>query len=69
MTCEPLITVTEAAALIGVSKKTVTRMAVNGEVPAMRVGKFWKFRASMLDGWMVARIQSSNPSRPSQGSV
>lgn len=66
MTCEPLIDVEAVALLIGVSKKTVTRMAATQQIPAMRLGKYWRFRASLLDEWMRSQIQSPHSACPSQ---
>lgn len=53
MTFEPLISVTEAAALLGgLHPKTLQRMARLGQIPAYRVGRRWYFRASELDKWL-----------------
>ena len=61
MEYEPLLTDVEAAKFLGgLHPKTVQRMARRGEIPAYRIGKFWRFRASELDEWL--RVQS----RPKQ---
>lgn len=51
-TCEALIDANAAAKIIGVSPRHVRTMAEAGQVPGMRVGKYWKFRASLLDEWI-----------------
>ena len=64
--CEPLLDDKSAAQLLGgVHPKTLQRMARNGEVPAYRVGRFWRYRASELDDWLglkstgrIARVVS-----------
>jgi integrase len=33
-------------------------MAKRGDVPAMNVGKFWRYRATTLDAWINSRPQS-----------
>jgi len=55
---EPLIDSATAAELLKVHRKTLERMALRGEVPAHKVGKFWRFRCSELDAWWRSRVQS-----------
>jgi excisionase family DNA binding protein len=33
-------------------------MARSGEVPAIKVGKLWRFRKSDLDEWLKSRVGS-----------
>ncbi len=55
---EPLLSAEQAAQLLGgMHTKTLQRMARNNEVPAYRIGRFWLFRASELNGWL--QVQSS----------
>ena len=49
---EQLLNSQEAAKLLGVHPKTLMQIARRGKVPAVRVGKFWRFRASALDSWV-----------------
>jgi len=58
-TCEPLIDSNRAAEIIGVHPKTIKRMAQNGELPAMKIGRLWKFRESALDEWLRTELTSS----------
>jgi nitrogen PTS system EIIA component len=69
MGCEPLINARVAAKLLDTSEKTVKRMAARGELPALRVGNRWKFRASELDEWMRSRLLSSRQSCPERSVV
>lgn len=57
--CEPLIDVNEAAELLEVHPKTVKRLAARGIIPGMRIGKLWKFRASLLDAWLNSQLHLS----------
>ena len=57
--CEPLIDCVRAAEIIGVHPKTVKRMAQNGDLPAMRIGRLWKFRESALDEWLRQELACS----------
>jgi excisionase family DNA binding protein len=50
---EPLLDDNQAALLLGgLHPKTLQRMARRGQVPAFRVGKYWRYRASELDEWL-----------------
>jgi excisionase family DNA binding protein len=47
MTCgiEALLTSKEASQVLKIHPKVLERMAKRGEVPALKVGKFWRYRA------------------------
>jgi len=55
---EPLLDSDEAAALLKIHPKTLQRMARNGEITGIQIGKLWRFRASDLDCWIKDRIAS-----------
>ena len=55
---EPLIDSVAAAALLRIHRKTLERMALRGEVPGHKIGRFWRFRASELDAWLCSRLKS-----------
>lgn len=59
--CEPLINVESAAKILGVHPVTVRELAVEHKIPAMKIGRCWKFRASKLDEWMNRELDSSMP--------
>ncbi len=67
MTCEPLIDANAAARILAVSAKTVKRMADRGEIPALRIGNRWRFRASELDEWMRSKLRSTCQPCPERG--
>jgi len=56
---ERLLTSGEVGEILGIHPKVVERMAKRGEVPALKVGKFWRYHASSLDGWIQERLQSN----------
>ena len=60
---EPLLDSDEAAALLKIHPKTLQRMARRGEIPAIQIGKLWRFRASELNAWMQGIIAHSYPCR------
>jgi excisionase family DNA binding protein len=61
---EPLLNDAEAAAFLGgLHRKSVQRMARRGEIPHYRVGKYYRYRASELNQWLVVHsCRQINPS-------
>ena len=57
---EVLLTSKEASQVLKIHPKVLERMAKRGEVPALKVGKFWRYRATALDAWINSRIQSKS---------
>ena len=53
---ERLLDSDEAAALLGIHKKTLQRMARSGEVPGVQIGDLWRFRASTLNEWFGSKL-------------
>jgi excisionase family DNA binding protein len=49
---EQLLDDAQASALLGVHPKTLQKLARIGQVPAYRVGRFWRYRASELELWL-----------------
>ena len=49
---EPLLDSEEAAALLKIHPKTLQKLARNGEVEAIHIGKLWRFRVSALNRWL-----------------
>jgi excisionase family DNA binding protein len=54
---EPLIDAQSAARLLRLHPVTVREMAGRGEIPALRIGRVWRFRASSLDAWIDSQLQ------------
>jgi excisionase family DNA binding protein len=61
---EPLQTPEDAAAYLRIHPKTVQRLARQRRIPALKVGKGWRFRRSDLDSWAASRVQS--PRQPGE---
>lgn len=53
---EPLLDSDEAAALLKIHPKTLQRLARNGEIRGVHVGKLWRFRVSALNAWLNSKI-------------
>jgi excisionase family DNA binding protein len=56
---EPLLTPVEAGAYLIVHEKTAIRMARKKQLPALRVGKHWRFRHSDLVAWVASQVESN----------
>jgi excisionase family DNA binding protein len=63
-TFEPLMEVEAAATSLSLHPKTLMRMAREHRIPAFHVGRYWLFRASLIDAWLNTQLQSTvaNPS-------
>jgi excisionase family DNA binding protein len=49
---KPLLDTEEAARLLRMHPRTLRTKARRGSIPAVQVGKRWRFRASTLDRWL-----------------
>jgi excisionase family DNA binding protein len=50
-----LLTVTEVANYLHVSRSTIHRLLKRNEIPAFRVGANWRFNVEEIDRWRVER--------------
>ena len=56
------------AAYLKAGRRTVYRLAANGQIPAFKLGGVWRFRRAELERWIAARIgtQEEKP-KPDEG--
>jgi excisionase family DNA binding protein len=66
---EQLLTLKEAAPLLGMHWKTLEILARRGEIPAVKLGKRWRFRVSALDRWLSTRLQPERVEDPASMDV
>lgn len=59
---EALLSAEEAAEHLRMHVKTVQRFARERRIPCVRMGKYWRFRLSALDHWVLA--QQNQVSQP-----
>lgn len=45
---EPLLTSQDVAEVLGIHPKVAERMAKRGALPALKVGKFWRYQKAAL---------------------
>jgi excisionase family DNA binding protein len=55
---EQLLDSDEAASLLKIHPKTLQKMARNGQIKGVQVGKLWRFRASILNTWLTQKMAS-----------
>jgi len=53
---ERLLNTEEAATLLRIHPKTLQRMARKGEIPAIQIGKLWRFSSATLLLWQEEKF-------------
>jgi excisionase family DNA binding protein len=53
---DEILTVEEVAAYLKAGRRTVYRLAANGQIPAFKLGGTWRFQRAELDRWIAARM-------------
>ncbi len=69
MSLREILTLPEAATFIRVSPKTLGDLARNGEVPAKKVGREWRFLRSALEAWLVGQGGPISADRFEKGAI
>lgn len=60
---ERLLDLHEAATILGMHWKTLEGKARQRKVPALKVGKRWRFRLSSLNTWLENELNSTTTNR------
>ena len=47
-----IMTVPEVAGYLQMSRSKIYRLLKTRQIPAMRIGKSWRFRKDLLDNWL-----------------
>lgn len=63
---EPVVGADEVAEMLSCSAKTVLRLAKARQIPAVQIGKLWRFRRSVIDGWLASQLQCDGRPRVAQ---
>lgn len=58
---EALIGSKRMAVLLDVSPDTVRRLAESGEIPAVRIGRFWRFDSDDVLTYLKSRTERRDP--------
>jgi excisionase family DNA binding protein len=56
---ERWLSVDEIAFHLGVSKESIYRWAEKGKMPAHKLGRQWKFKASEVDWWVASGLATN----------
>jgi len=51
-----ILTIEEVAAYLRLTPQTIYRWAQEKRIPAVKLGKEWRFRRSIIDRWLDAQI-------------
>ena len=54
---EEVMTLAEVAVYLRLAEKTVLRMVHKGQIPCAKVASQWRFLRSMIDDWLIAKMQ------------
>ena len=57
---EPWLSVEDIAKHLGISKETIYRWLERKTIPAYRMGRLWKFKASEVDQWVMRDATTDN---------
>ncbi len=56
---EAFLTPIEVGELLKITPRQVIQLARTGQIPAFKVGKFWRFRPRELDTWKGKELNSA----------
>ena len=57
------LTTEEVLGCLKVTPRTIYRLIREGDLPAVRVGRQWRFRREDLENWLAARVASGPVTR------
>ena len=55
-----LMTIKEVADYLRLSKVTVYKMTRQGKIPALKIGKQWRYNKSEIDSWVKQKSNSNH---------
>ncbi len=56
-----VLTIEEVAAYLRLKTQTIYRWAQGSQIPAVKLGKEWRFRKSIIDRWLDDQMLAGNP--------
>lgn len=66
-----ILTLEELAAYLKAGKRTVYRLASNGQIPAFKLGGTWRFSKAEIEGWIkqqsTGTSERATPSKSKKG--
>ena len=64
---DEIMTVADVARYLKLKPQTIYKWAQEGAIPAAKLGKEWRFKRSVIDAWIDAKIAESQKNREPQG--
>lgn len=61
---EQIMTMYEVAEYLHIHLMTVRRLARDGELPAIKIGRLWRVQKDVLDRWMETQAQQNLGKNP-----
>jgi excisionase family DNA binding protein len=55
---ETVMTLAEMADYLKIAKRSLLRMAQNGDIPGTKIASQWRFMRSVIDDWMISRMKN-----------
>lgn len=52
---DSVLTISELATYLKISKSTLYKLAQEGKLPGKKVGQHWRFHREVIDGWLADR--------------
>mgnify|MGYP000602843826 CR=1 FL=1 len=62
MTQDTLLNVKQVAGYLQLKESTIYSWAQDGKIPAIKIGRTWRFRRSDLDAWLERHLQEETDS-------
>jgi excisionase family DNA binding protein len=56
-----ILTIEEVASYLRLKTQTIYRWAQGSRIPAVKLGKEWRFRKSIIDRWLEEQMLAGNP--------
>lgn len=60
---DQILTLEEVSRYLKLHKATVYKMAQAGKIPALKVGKVWRFKRAKLEAWLERQEDGVAPKR------
>jgi len=57
---QKLMTIKEVADYLRLSRVTVYKMTRQGKIPALKIGKQWRYNKSEIDSWVKQKSNSEH---------
>jgi excisionase family DNA binding protein len=61
---EEVLNADEASAWLRIPKSTLYKLCTDGDVPAAKVGRHWRFHRDTLERWLLDRSKPTQAQKP-----